>query len=83
MNVTAEQISSETIALIELQARLAGMPVDYYLRSLLSNQNGKEKPRRDTRSREERMKAFDAWVDSHKSDAPALAPEDIGRDTIY
>lgn len=83
MNITTEQISSETVALIETQARLAGMPVDDYLRSLLPNGNGNEKPPRDTRSREERIKAFDAWVNRHKSGAPALSLEDIGRDTIY
>ena len=35
MNTTLEQVKPETIAIIELRARLTGLSVDDYLRSLL------------------------------------------------
>lgn len=84
MNVeTTEQISSETIALIESQARLAGLSIDDYLRSLLPNGNGKEKLTYKTRSPQQRAEAIKKWAESHTSDTPALALEDISRETIY
>jgi len=83
MNVTAEKINPETIALIESQARLAGLSIDDYLRSLLPNGDAPEKGTYETRSPKERAAAIKKWAESHACDAPALALEDISRETIY
>lgn len=85
MNRIVEEISPETLLMIELQARLAGLSVDDYLKSLIPNGNGNavEKPFYETATPEEWVKAFHAWVEGHKVDAPALELEDISRETIY
>lgn len=85
MNQTISQISPETLLIIESQAKLAGLSVDAYLKSLIPNGNGiaEERPLYETVTPQERTDAYLAWVESHKSDAPALALEDISRETIY
>ena len=85
MNQIVEQINPETIALIESQARLAGLSIDDYLKSLMPNgtENAEERPLYETATPQERADAYLAWVEGHKSDAPALALEDISRETIY
>ncbi len=82
---TKEQISDETIALIESQAKLAGLSVDDYLKTLIphENGNGAETSFYETASPEKRKEALKAWLNGPKSDAPALALEDISRETIY
>lgn len=84
MNQTIE-ISTETAALIESQAKLAGLSVDDYLKTLVPNGNGNgvKQPFYETATAEEWVEAFSSWVEGHKSDAPALAIEDISRETIY
>lgn len=85
MNETIEQISLETIAMIESQAKLAGLSVDDYLKSLIPKENGigEKRPLYETATPQERADAYLAWVAGHKSDAPALALEDISRESIY
>lgn len=85
MNQTIEQIKPETIVLIESQAKLAGLTVDDYIKSLMPNVNGNdaEKQFYETVASEKRTAALKAWINGPKSDAPALALEDISRETIY
>lgn len=83
MNQIVEQINPETIALIESQARLAGLSIDDYLRSLIPHKNSSNRPLYETCPPEELSKAFVDWAESHDSNAPALALEDIDRETIY
>lgn len=80
MNQTVEQIRPETIALIEAQAKLAGLSVDEYLRSLIPKNNVSV---RETETPEERSARFLKWANSHHSPAPALLLEEISRETIY
>ena len=49
MNQTVDQISPETLSMIESQARLAGLSADAYLKSLIPNGNGTEKNVHDAR----------------------------------
>lgn len=83
MNQTIEQISAETIALIESQAKIAGLSVDDYLQSLIPQTNGHEESRKNTISHEERMRHLKEWLERPHSSAPALSLEDISRETIY
>ena len=83
MNQTIDQISPEIVALIESQARMAGLSVDEYLRSLVEQKNGTSRPVTERLSREERLAALHEWANSHDSSVPALALEDISRETIY
>jgi hypothetical protein len=40
-------------------------------------------PHSSTLSKEERKKAFRAWIDSHRTDTPLLSDEAISRESIY
>ena len=83
MNKTIEQIKPETIALIESQARVAGLSIDEYLGRLVRHEHVAERPAPKLLSPEERVAAFEAWAKSHDPNIPALSLEDISRETIY
>ena len=85
MSQTVEQIDPETLAMIESQAKLKGLLVDDYLKSLMhnGNSNSEPEPHYETATPQERADAYLAWAEGHKSKAPALALEDISRETIY
>ena len=82
MNQTIEQIKPETIALIESQAKLAGLSIDDYLQRLIPT-NGHDVPTYETATPAERVRRLKKWVESHHSSVPALSLEDISRETIY
>ncbi len=87
MSKVADKISPETIAMIESQAKLAGLSIDDYLKSLMPNGNGKqqreERPLYETATPEERANAIREWAESHKSDAPAIPLESLRRENLY
>ena len=83
MNQTIEQIKPETIALIESQAKIAGLSVDEYLRNLVQHGNAAQQPVHKSLTPEERLAALHEWASNHDPNIPALALEDISRETIY
>ena len=87
MNQIIEKISPETIALIESQAKLAGLSVDDYLKSLIPNGNGIEndepKPLYETATPQELADAITQWAESHDSNAPAIPLESLRRENLY
>ncbi|CAN5531426.1 hypothetical protein BH10ACI3_BH10ACI3_27540 [soil metagenome] len=86
MNQTIE-ISTETAAIIESQAKLVGLSVDDYLKSLMPNGtvNGinKERPLYETATPQELAAAITAWAESHDQNSPGLGLEDVSRESIY
>ncbi len=87
MSQTVEQISPETLAMIESQARLAGLSVDDYLKSLMphgnGNENGKDRPLYETATPRELADAITEWAESHDSNAPAIPLESLRRENLY
>ena len=83
MNQIIEDIKPETIALIEAQAKIAGLSVDEYLRNLVGNGMDARQAVPAPLTREERITALHEWAASHDPNIPALALEDISRETIY
>ena len=87
MNKTMEQISPETIALIESQAKLAGLSIDDYLKSLMpngiGNENLEERPLYETATPQELAEAISKWAKSHAADAPAIPLESLRREDLY
>lgn len=79
MSTVTLEVSPETISLIETEAKSAGISVEEYVRNLIPN----VKKSAETISKEERRRRLIEWVEGHHSDAPALALEDISRETIY
>ena len=85
MNQTIEKISDETLVMIKSQAKLNGLSVDNYLRSLmpLENRNGEKKEVSENPKSKDRKEALKAWLNGPKSDAPALSLEEVSRESIY
>lgn len=90
MSQTVEQISPETLAMIESQARLAGLSVDDYLKSLMphgigdgnGHENG-QRPLYETATPKELADAITEWAESHDSNAPAIPLESLRRENLY
>lgn len=87
MNRIIDQISPETIALIESQAKLAGLSIDKYLKSLMPNgygkENAEERPLYETATPQELAEAIREWAESHEHNSPGLTLEDVSRESIY
>ncbi len=89
MSKAIDQISPETIAAIESQAKLAGLSVDDYLKSLMPNGNGienetrEDRPLYETAAPQELAKAIREWAESHDSNAPAISLESLRRENLY
>lgn len=87
MNKSIEQISPETIALIESQAKLAGLSIDDYLKTLMPSGKGNEdledRPLHETATPQELANAISKWAKSHSSDAPAIPLESLRREDLY
>ncbi len=87
MNKTLEQISPETIELIESQAKLAGLSIDDYLKSLMpngkENENVEDRLLYETATPQELANAISKWAKSHSSDAPAIPLESLRREELY
>lgn len=83
MNTTIEQIKPETIAMIESQAKLAGLSVDDYLRSLIPHENGNERPLHETATPEELSDAYLEWAGSHDPNIPPIPLEALRRESLY
>ena len=75
MNQSFEQIKPETIALIESQAKQAGLSVDEYLRSLIPHKNGTQTPLHETASPQELANSYLEWADSHDPGIPPIPLE--------
>ena len=89
MSQAVEQISPETLLMIESQARLAGLSVDDYLKSLMpngngnGNENGQQRPLYETATPKELAAAIVEWAESHDQNSPGLTLEDVSRESIY
>lgn len=87
MSKVIDQISPETVALIESQAKLAGLSIDEYLKSLMPNGNGTgegdERPLYETATPQEYADAITEWANSHSSTAPAITLESLRRENLY
>ena len=86
MNQTIE-ISAETATIIESQAKLVGLSVDDYLKSLMPGGNGNrtsdERPLYETATPQELAAAITAWAESHDQNSPGLTLDDVSRESIY
>lgn len=79
------EISSDTAAIVESQAKLVGLSVDDYIKSLMPNEIGHKiakTPHRSVRSKS-RVKAFQAWIDGQRSEAPPIPLESLRRENLY
>lgn len=76
---TTQQISPETVSLIESYAEHLGLSADEYIRRLLPVREG-DISLRDA-SPIERAEAFKRWVASHRADTPVIL--DDRREMIY
>ena len=83
MNRSLEQIKPETIALIESQAKQAGLSIDEYLRGLIPETNGTQTPLHETASPHELASAYLEWADSHDSNIPPIPFEALRRENLY
>ena len=79
------EISAETAAIVESQAKLVGLSVDDYLKSLMPNRNGDKIAKTSNRlvRSKSRVKAFQAWVDGQRSEAPPIPLESLSRENLY
>ena len=79
------EISKETAVRIAEQAKLVGLSVDDYLRSLMPNGNGvnAERPINEVSKRQKLADAIKEWAESHDPDAPAIPLESLRRENLY
>ena len=91
MSKTIEKVSHETLVMIESQAKLNGLSVDDYLKSLMPNgngdgnmnENGEDRPLHETATPQELADAITKWAESHTSDAPPIPLESLRRENLY
>ncbi len=81
MSLTIELPPDVELRLTQEAAR-RGVEVGEYVRQLIEQQLP-QTPLWDTLSRDEWIKAFRAWVDSHDPHLPPLPPEAMTRESFY
>jgi hypothetical protein len=79
------QIPSELEKRIEAEAAERGVSVDEYVQGLLERMlvGPGELPSWMNATKEEWLKAFNAWMDSHDSALPPLSDEAVSREGFY
>jgi hypothetical protein len=81
--IEVDRDSASIIQLLKERAAAQGIPLDTILRRLTSEvlNGAPEKPFYETATREEWLKAFNEWVDSHDPNTPVIL--DDSREAIY
>lgn len=86
MNTVIEQIKAETAELLAAEAKANNLPVDEYLRSLLTHINGAAKAEESKDNKEEltpqeKARRWREWVDKNAVSVPHFV--DDSRESIY
>src|SRR5262245_45387152 len=84
--ISDEQIAPEIVQAIVAKARARSLSVNDYLLQELDLTDGvrpSERPFYETTTREEWVREFTKWADSHDPNTPALPIEAVRRESIY
>jgi plasmid stability protein len=80
-------IDQELESQLQKEAAQHGMEKEEYVRALLEERllqaNIQHPTQWSTKTKEEWIESFNAWMDSHNPSLPPLTDEDVSRESIY